>query len=467
MKNSFFNKTVSRRSFLQDCGKMTSIGALSSIISLKMVNQVFAARPSGSITDYKGLVCIFFHGGNDSFNMLTPGLGSAWDNYVATRGNLALPQAEMHRIVDSVSGQDYHVHRRMEGVKNLFDDGDLSFVANVGTLVEPTTLSQMQNSSVKLPYGLYSHNDQQKQWQTSISDTRSGSVTGWGGRMLEILNDAANNNATAAVNLSPSGSNLFQDSGSSIPFSIKGGVNSLDLYKSNSSIKDAVDSDLEKAYSTVLQNHHEHVRARSIEQTELLETIADNTDIATPFPNTYLGKQLRQVAIYIKAQGVDGLNANRQTFFCSQGGFDLHGEGLDAHNNLLQSVSDALVAFNAALKEIGYHDKVVTYTASDFGRSLTTNGGGTDHGWGGNQIVMGGPVSGGQVFGDYPTLALGTMTDTGRGRQLPTTSVDELHASLAYWYGIENNNEMELVVPNIRNFWTSGSTQTPIAGMFG
>lgn len=132
----------------------------------------------------------------------------------------------------------------------------------------------------------------------------------------------------------------------------------------------------------------------------------------------------------------------------------------------MTTLNDALVAFNAALVEIGYHDRVVTYTASDFGRSLTPNNVGSDHGWGGNQIVMGGPVQGGKVFGSYPDIALNTTTDVGRGRQLPTTSVDELHASLAYWFGVENNSEMETVVPNIRNFWTSGSTDIPITGLF-
>ena len=465
MKNSYFNRTQSRRKFLNDCGKMTSIGALSSMLSLKMTNQVFAARTSGSITDYKGLVCLFMFGGNDSFNMLAPGQGDPYAAYTATRQNLALPIDQMHRIVDSSNGKDYHLHRNMSGIKTLFDQGDLNLIANVGTLVEPATLAQLRAGQKTAPYGLYSHNDQQRQWQTSISHDRS-SYTGWGGRMLDILNDAANNNATAAVNLSPGGPNRFQDSGTSVPFSVKGGVKGLDLYNNNAAIREAIDTNIEQVYSTVLQNHHEHIRKTSLEQTALLEDIENNTTISTPFPNTGLGFQLLQVAKFIKAQGPAGLNANRQTFFVSQGGFDLHGEGLNSHNVLMQAVSDALAAFNEALKEIGYHDKVVTYTASDFARTLSTNGGGTDHAWGGNQIVMGGPVTGGRVCGMYPSLELGTLTDTGRGRQLPTTSVDELNASIASWFGISNDDEMETIIPNIRNFWQRGSTQPPINGMF-
>ena len=183
----------------------------------------------------------------------------------------------------------------------------------------------------------------------------------------------------------------------------------------------------------------------------------------------YKRQQLKQVAQYIKNQkggSALSLGANRQTFFVGQSGYDQHGSGIEAHKDLLQELDQALVAFTRALKEIGYHDKVVTYTASDFGRSSSANAQGSDHGWGGHQLVMGGPVNGGHVFGNYPDIALDTITDIGRGRLLPTTSVDEFNASLASWYGIQNNSEMETVIPNIRNFWSRGSNTLPI-NLFG
>lgn len=284
--------------------------------------------------------------------------------------------------------------------------------------------------------------------------------------MIDILNDAANNNATTSVSLAPYGANTYQVGQVTAPFNTRGGVDSLDLYNTDSLVKLGIDATLETQYASVLQAHHNYIRADALAQSEILEQIEQNTVINTVFPESSLGQQLLQVAKYIKAHGIDGLNANRQTFFAGQTGFDTHGGGIDAHNNLMTTLNDALVAFNTALKEIGYHDRVVTYTASDFGRSLTPNNVGSDHGWGGNQIVMGGPVQGGKVFGTYPDIALNTTTDVGRGRQLPTTSVDELHASLAYWFGVENNSEMETVVPNIRNFWTSSSTDIPITGLF-
>lgn len=455
---------------------------MSSILSLKMANRLFAARAAGSITDYKGLVCIFLYGGNDSYNMLAPGV-SAYSDYLNTRGVLGIPQVDMHQIFDGA--QDYHLSNSLgfdegggnyTGVKRLFDDGDLSFVTNVGTLVQPTTLTEYNAKSVALPYGRFSHSDQLEQWQTSISHSKVNpfSGTGWGGRMIDILNDAANNNATTSVSLAPYGANTLQIGQNTAPFNTRGGVNSLDLYNTDSLVQGGIDATLETQYASVLQAHHNYIREDALAQSEQIAFVEENTTITTEFPDSSLGQQLLQVAKYIKSQGTDvvagdnmGLNSNRQTFFAGQTGFDTHGGGIDAHNNLMTTLNDALVAFNAALVEIGYHDKVVTYTASDFGRSLTPNNVGSDHGWGGNQIVMGGPVQGGKVFGTYPDIALNTVTDVGRGRQLPTTSVDEFHASLADWFGITNDSEMETIIPNIRNFWASGSTDIPITGLFG
>lgn len=457
---------MSRRRFLAGCGKMTGIGAMSSILSLKMTNKLFAARTAGSITDYKGLVCLFMYGGNDSFSMLAPG-AEDYSNYLDTRGILGIPQADMHQIFDG--GQDYHLSSSLEGVKDLFDAGDLSLVANIGTLIQPTTLAEYNSGSVSLPYGRFSHNDQIEQWQTSISlsKTTPFAGTGWAGRMIDILNDAANNNATTSVSLSPYGANTSQIGKITSPFNTYKGVDSLDLYDTDSLVKGGMDATLEMQYASVLHAHHNYIREDALEQSALLEYIEENTTIDAIFPDSNLGDQLLQVAKYIKSQGPEALNANRQTFFVGQGGFDTHGGGIETHNALMATVNAALSAFNAAMKEIGYHDRVVTYTASDFGRTLVPNSVGSDHGWGGNQMVMGGPVNGGKVFGSYPTILTDTSTDVGRGRQLPTTSVDEFYGSLAYWFGVENNSEMESVVPNIRNFWTSGSTDIPITGLFG
>eukprot|EP00903_Cladosiphon_okamuranus_P003970 g3968.t1 len=432
------------------------------MINLKLLNKVMAARVPGSITDYKGLVCVFLGGGCDSYNMLAPGV-SGYSDYLTSRGSVAIPQTNMFNIVDSQSQLDYHLNKNMPGVRDMFNAGDLSFLANIGTLVEPMTKLDFETGAKERPIGLFSHFDQKVQWQNSLPNTRGGSLTGqgWVGRMSEILNDAANNNATVNVNMSPAGDNLLQTSRNSRPFPLRGGASGFTLYNQKAHLRNAIDEDLETQYASILQNHYNHVREDSIEQNNMLEALEANTTINTVFPNSDLGNQLLQVAKYIKLQGVDGLKANRQTFYVSQGNYDMHSNVTGRLGGNLSTLSAALKAFNDAMHEIGYHDRVVTYTASDFGRTLSTNGTGTDHGWGGNHILMGGPISGGQVLGDYPNLALGASEDIGRGRMLPTTSIDELHASIAYWFGVRNDNEMETILPNIRNFWSAGSTVPP------
>ena len=461
-------KAIGRREFLSSCGKMTGIGLMSSAINLTMASKLLAARPSGSINDYKGLVCVFLGGGCDSYNMLAPGVAGFGD-YTATRGQVAIAQNEMHRIVDQSASQDYHLNGNMNGVRDMFESGDLSFVSNVGTLVEPLTLETFRNGG-KRPLGLSSHFDQRIQWQNSLPNTRGGSLagTGWVGRMSEVLNDAANNNASVNANIVLGGNSLLQTSRSGAPLSLNGGAQEFDLYNNNNNVnvRSAIDNDLDTQYSSIIQNHYNHIRDEAIEQNNNLIDIQNNTRINTRFPNTGLGNQLRLVAIYIKAHGVDGLNANRQTFLVGQGGYDMHRGVTTRLAGRLRELSDALNAFNSAMHEIGLHDQVVTYTASDFGRVLTANRTGTNHGWGGNHIVMGGAVDGGRVLGRYPSLALGSDVDIGNGRLMPTTSVDELHSSLAYWFGVDNNSEMETILPNIRNFWQRTNVNEESLGLF-
>ena len=480
MKQSSQN-FLNRRRFLGTCGKMTGIGAMSSLLNLRLTSQAFASQASATpITDYKGLVCIFLFGGNDSFNTLAPGV-DGYQSYLDTRGTLGIPLADMHQIFDN--GQDYHLSSSLgaanngDSVQKMFNDGDLSFLANIGTLVEPVA-SVSDIAGKTLPYGRFSHSDQLEQWQTSISESKTTPLagTGWTGRLLDCLNDNANSGTLSAA-LSPYGANISQIGRSTTPFLVNGGVDSLDLYGSDALVTGGMDASLEAQYASVLQAHHNYIRQDALDQSARFEEVEQNVQINTPFPGSSLGQQLLQVAKYIKAQGtasvdgVAGLGMNRQTFFVGQGGFDSHGGGTAVHDSLMQTVNDAVVAFNTALKEIedeqgnAYHDKVVAYTASDFGRTLTPNAAGSDHGWGGNQMLFGGPVTGGKVFGEYPDIALGTSTDVGRGRQLPKISVDALHASLARWFGVPNGSEMVDILPNIRNFYSESDNGYPIPGL--
>ena len=453
-----------RRAFLSDCGKMTAVGAMSSVLNLSMTNKVLAARSPGSITDYKGLVCVYLAGGMDSFQMLMPGIKD-FPTYTARRRNLALSRGAQHHIVDHRdSDRDNHVHRDMPEVRDMFNDRDLAFLSNVGTLVEPMTREQFANETRERPFGLASHNDQMAQWQTSIPNERGG-VQGWFGRMADIISDAANNNATVSMNLSPGGTNILQQGADTSLANVRGGANALERYAGLARIRNSMNSQLEHNYSSLIQRHYNAVKKDAIDQNQALQDLERNAVINTVFPNTGLGQQLRLVAKYIKVHGVLGLN--RQTFYVESGGWDMHQDirGIGAR---FREISQCLDAFNRAMKEIGEHDNVVTYTASDFGRSLVGNGNGTDHAWGGNQIVMGGPVKGQRVLGAYPDLSANSSTNLNtRGRQLPTTSIDAYHATLALWFGVNNDSELEEIFPNIRNFYSRNENRHPIHGMFG
>lgn len=462
-KNNY--KKHSRRKFIADCGKMTGIGAMSSILNMTMTNKILAAQAPGSITDYKAMVCVFLSGGADSFQMLMPGV-SGFPGYTAARQHLALPMNEQIQIFDYQTGADYHLHRTMTAAAQMFNDRDLTFVANVGTLVEPMNKQQFLANSRKRPFGIASHFDQASQWQTSISDEKGGGI-GWFGRIRDVINDAANNNSTINMNMSPGGGNVLQQGRSSGVFNLQGGADAMELHDQDVHIKSAINSQLEQEYSSLLQNHYNHIKKDTIEQNQALFELEQNTVINTNFPNTDLGRQMLQIAKYIKVHGVLGLN--RQTFFAKFGGWDAHSGMNNSMNRKLPVLFAALSAFNTAMKEIGYHDKVVTYTASDFGRGLAGNGSGTQHGWGGNNVIMGGPINGGRMLGKggYPDLTLGSSTDVnGRGRQLPTTSVDEFNAGLAKWFGVNNDSEMETILPNIRNFYSAGDNNYPLRNMF-
>lgn len=444
---------------------MTTISVLSSFLQLKLANSLMAALPTGSITDYKALVCVFLHGGNDSFNMLTPYLQPEYDLYQSVRSNLALDRESLLAIYDTENADRrwYGLNPLMPEVHSLYNSHHLAFISNVGTLVQPTTANDYDND-VGLPQGLFSHLEQQLAWQSSIPDAIS--QTGWIGRMSDIMNDSSTTGTeTVSMNISTAGANLLQ-AGLQVGSVNVGsaGANTLGDYNNTPSVKQAIDKSLAQNYKNVIRNHYNHIRKETIEQANLIDDATSGISLATVFPNTSIGQQLKQAALSIAAR--DQLGVKRQTFFVSMPGYDSHAALLVSHSKLLPELSAALQAFDNAMLELGVHDNVTTYTASDFGRSLTSNGDGTDHGWGGNQMVMGGALKTTKtIYGSYPEdLSLGSATDVGRGRQLPTTSVDQLHAELAHWYGIPNDSNMELILPNIRNFWAAGAA--PTLGLF-
>ena len=465
--SSFTPRGVSRRQVLKTvpaCAAVTSGSMLSQMLSLKMTNSVMANV--SNVTGYKATVCLFLYGGMDSFNMLIPNDAAGYADYASARGNLAIPQGDLLPITDS-TGRAFGLHPAVPELKQLFDDGDLGFVANVGALIEPTDMAQYDNR-VRLPLGLFSHNDQQQHWQTSIPQSRT-QLTGWAGRMADLLTDATNTNPAVSMNIALGKLNILQTGDGVTPYVIEAsGATQLDKYRyptwnQSRVFKLATDGLLNETYTDLLNQTHVNTRRTAVDAAISFAAATDAVTLNTTFGGDDLSKNLEMVAKSIAARG--DLGQTRQTFFVAMGGWDHHDNLLSNTQNMFPVVSAALKSFNEAMIELGVHDDVTLFSATDFGRTLTSNGDGSDHAWGGNSIVMGGGVQGGTIHGDYPTSLISNDLDTGRGRLIPTTSVDELAAELAMWFGVPNDSNLETMLPNIRNFFSSGAAGGPLGFM--
>lgn len=452
---------VSRRQFLgtASCVSMGALPFFSTWLSMSKLNALAAsALPSGN-NDYKALVCILLGGGNDSYNMLVPRGNDEYAAYAATRSNQALPQADLLPISTSLqTGLQLGIHPIMTGVQDLYDQGRLAFIANIGTLVEPITLQQFQNGSVPVPVGLYSHSDQVLHWQTSVPQNRS--TIGWGGRMADLLS-YMNTNQNISMNISLSGNNVFQSGNNTINYSIDsniGGAESIYGYNGTNLFDQiqtqAINSMLEQEYQNIFKKTYANtIKTGLLANEQFIDALTTVPPLNTTFSDNTFSRDLELIARTIAAR--DTLDMDRQVFFVQMGGFDNHDELLTNHAILLDRVSKGLFEFQSALDELGVADCVTTFTISDFARTLTSNGNGTDHGWGGNVMIMGDAVNGGEVYGLYPTLALQSNLDIGGGVLIPTTSIDEYFAELSLWMGVPPN-ELETVLPNITNFYSPG-----------
>lgn len=455
---------LTRRQFLGEasCASIGATSLLSSLLGLRLTAGLAEAAPVGAGADYKALVCLFLAGGNDSFNMLVPRQDDAFAEYAGTRSTIALPGASLLPI-DSV-GQPYSefgLHPKLENVRNLYNAGDAAFLANVGTLIEPLTLAEYASRRDLIPRGLFSHSDQQFHWQTVVPQLRGGRPSGWAGRVQELLRHA-NEQGSVSMNVSLGGLNVFQSARDAVTFSVSSaGLPEIRAYEDPVE-KLAIRSLLEQDYRNL---HRQAVADRTLGGVENIETFSaalEGVSLSTLFPATPTGDNLRMIANIIAARGPLGMD--RQIFYVVRGGWDHHAEVLESQNGLFEEIDGAIGAFHAALAEIGMADQVTLFTASDFGRTLSSNGQGSDHAWGGNHLVTGGAVQGGRIYGEYPSLATGSDVDVGRGRLLPTTSVDHYTAELASWFGVPAG-EMETLLPNVRNFFDPVATPRPLGFM--
>lgn len=466
------NHTVSRRKFLgqASCAAIGATTMFSTLFNLKSLNAAASFNSSiGAMPgDYRALVCLLNSGGMDSFNMLVPRSTVHYNQYAATRSNMALPLNSLRPINPLISdGKQYGLHPSLVHMQSLFESNKVAFVANVGTLVQPITRQQFYDGVVPIPLGLYSHSDQQMHWQTGVPHQRVGQ--GWGGKISDLL-ISANQNQTVSMNISLSGSNIFQTGENTVEYSLDPENGSIGIYDYNNQDwvfnqlkRVAIDGLVNPVYQNVFKNTYRKTIKTSIDGNAMLSSVIDNAPVFNvPFTqDSDLSKSFEMIAKTIS--GRNQLQMSRQIFFIEYGGWDHHDELINRQAAMLSELDNALYQFNAAMEQLGVADKVTTFSLSEFSRTLTSNGNGTDHAWGGNVFAMGGAVNGRKIYGTFPSLALGNPNpiEIGGGSLIPSTSADLYFAELALWYGVAPSDLVTLF-PNIGYFYNTMSNNNPL-----
>jgi len=440
---------ITRRELLRMGAR--SLGFLAAGGCLGRFSRLYAAASETS--DYRALVCIFLLGGNDGNNLIVPVKTDKqnYDDYIRVRGTIAgLPQNSL-RVIATANGKEmYGLHPRLEQLGGLYGRGQLAVVANVGTLVRPISKAQYQQGA-PVPLNLFSHSDQQHQWQ--MASIPGSPHNGWAGRAADLVS-IRRAPAAFPVGVSTAGNSLFL-TGESPEVSIINGQLGLD--GSDGSIaenaRDAAFQQIVKfPTGMALIQKANQVTADGLSAAKALNgALSTGSSLKTQFPSTSLGSQLQQVARIMNVR--KELSAQRQIFYVAIGDFDTHTDTMRRQDVLLGDLAASMSAFYDATLEMQVERQVVTFTESEFGRTLQpSSGAGTDHAWGSHHLVMGGAVKAADVYGGFPMLALQGPEDvTGRGVWVPSISLDQYGATLASWFGVADD-ALTKVFPNLANF---------------
>jgi len=446
----------SRRRFLK---MAASLGAYGAMVPLGANLLAMSEASAAGATDYKALVCIFLYGGNDYANTLVPYDTTSYGVYAKVRGTLAFGRDQLtpnalnplNKAVDvKKKAHQYALAPGLEPLLQRFNDGRLGVLLNVGTLIQPTSRQQYDKKTVKLPARLFSHNDQQSEWQASAAE---GATFGWAGLMQD--SQAANNLTPLFSSVNVYGNTVFLAGQSTPQFQIaSSGPQAFNLVNSlgGSTAAGATLRRLMTGSSadSLLRKDYAALTARALDgNVQLRAALSAAPTLATPFGSDNLSAQLKAVSQVIAAS--QALGMKRQVFFVGLGGFDNHDALLTDHPQLLAQLASAMTSFDDAMKELGLDRSVTAFTASDFGRTLTVNNDGSDHGWGSMHFVLGGAVKGRTLYGTPPVVGTNDVDDVGQGRLLPTTSVDQYAATLGKWYGL-SDAQLLAALPNLGNF---------------
>ena len=470
----------SRRQFLRTAS-MASMAGISASPFILGLNSM-AAMAQSSTSGYKALVCVFLQGGNDGHGTVIATDSSSFSAFTQARSGapgLAYPMNSLLPIALKTpqTGRTFALNPSLTGIQNLFNAGRAAIVANTGTLIAPATKAQVNANSVPLPASLFSHFDQTAAWQAISANLGSGQHTGWGGSVADAIEAMSMNSNSIFTCISTSGNCLFLSGNSSVQLNVTP-AGPIPIYGLTqppfgaSAASNPLNSILTADETNLFAQEYQNVINLSMKAQATLSTamapagaggVANAPQYLDPVTaklvDNPLAQSLQTVARIIA--GRSSLGVTRQIFFVELGGFDTHNNQAQVHSQLLTQLGSAFEYFDGLMVGAGLSNQVTAFTISDFGRTLTCNSNGTDHGWGSHHFVLGGAVKGQNMYGQYPVVGVNQANDLGAGRLIPTTSVEQYAGTLASWFGL-SDAQIRQIFPNFANFGSN-----PYLGFMG